>query len=99
MNNRNHPVRQLLDAAAHGHLPTDADLDALPIDDATVRHKVEKAAREAVELKRDGFNGRAANLAHNTATDVIGSLPPWEPTVDVPTNPEDIVKLVPRRGW
>jgi hypothetical protein len=84
MSNRNHPIRQVLDASAANHPPTAAELDAISkragnYPGLTLRRQVEDASKKVVKVRQGGENGRARRMAREYAAEIIGRVGELEP--------------------
>jgi hypothetical protein len=100
---RNHPIRQVLDAAATGHSPTKSELDEIGelAGDPTARSALLRAVREAasdiVAARAGGMNGEARRLAQTAAASIIEPLPEYEPPQqELPSDPGALAALIPR---
>lgn len=99
---RNHPVRQLLDAAALGQIPSEPELDALRLA-PDKRRKVADAAVNAAAAKAVGENREATRLARDSADQIVAGLPPelrnpdyLRPADTEPDDPESLAAQVSR---
>lgn len=97
-----HPVTVVLAHAAMGERPRAKDLDALELT-AENRRRVEKAAADVADLKDDGQNQQARELAATEAEQIIAALPAdqqnadyLEPAVTVPADPAGLAAQVRR---
>jgi hypothetical protein len=103
MDRRNHPIRQMLDAAASGAPPKRSELKELGESLATdgipaswIASAVEKAAREIVEVRRDGANGAARRMAAAVTEEIVERLPEYE---EPPVDPDEVrheIRNIPR---
>jgi hypothetical protein len=104
---RNHPVRELLDAAAHGQEPTGQELDALVAglcggmgddDRRQWRRRLHTAARAAVIAREEGEHADARRIAKTHAADLADQLAAdWEPPTPEGPDAEAVADLVHRR--
>ena len=91
LNDRNHPVRQLLDeAAATGRVPTRDEINALPVADRLSTHEcrelrtwISEQATYAAGLRSDGAHGPARRHASASAAQIADQLAePTAPDLD-----------------
>lgn len=82
---RAHPIGQILNRAASGGTPTNAELDALHLP-ATVTRRLAKKATEIVAVRLNGENQAADDWADQGADELIASL---EPELQNPRYRED----------
>lgn len=71
---RRHPVRQLLEHAATGQRPSEAELDSLKLG-PKARRAVSDAAQSAASLRTEGENQRARQEARSRGSSIVGGLP------------------------
>lgn len=98
---REHPVRQVLDAAAGGHAPSKSDLAeivSLRPEDPEAGQKlaqgVKSAAERILEIRATGHYGNARNLAVEETARIVAPLPELEePEQDLPDDPRALADI------
>lgn len=99
-----HPIRVALFAAAAGHMPVEPDLDDIAKlagegkRAVELRRLVQAACLKALELRRDGENGKARAYAQNMAQAFEDRLPEHvqpDPLRDV-DDPRELAAHIPR---
>jgi 3-dehydroquinate synthase class II len=100
---RDNPVRQALDSAANGVLPSQADLRVISETyGQEVAVAVIDAAADIVVLRQRGQNGDARKLAAEQTQAIAGELQtpePARPGDDVPDDdPSALAAIVPKPG-
>ncbi len=92
-----HPAAHALRAAASGHPPPPAELDALAQRFAPGRpgafEALDRGCAEAAALRADGLNARA-RAAAAAALEAISAAWPWSPPpVELPTDPDELAEM------
>ena len=106
MSRTGHPIHHILFAAAAGHPPSAADLDAVAalagdvMPGAELRQRVQEAAAAVSDLRRDGEQGRAREQAGVAFRALTNKLPAPKKTsrAEGVTDPAELARLVGRGG-
>jgi hypothetical protein len=95
MSNRSHPIRQLLDVVAMGHVPHPDELDELGLS-AAVRRDLDAIVIRVRNARDDGDAAEARRIVREESDDLLSAAPQahrWEPAE---TDPSKLAALIRR---